>query len=71
MGGVDWVRGNKWSSFFEEIVELTIFSSGAVVLSDLIGSSWNSDVNFCEFFKSQFFSVTQSWFLLVGLFTWN
>ena len=39
MGGVDWVGGNEWSSFFEEIVELTVFSSGAVVLSDLIGSS--------------------------------
>lgn len=68
MGGVDWVGGNKWSSFFEEIVELTVFSSGAVVLSDLIGSSWNSDVDFGEFFKSQFFSMTQSLFLLIGLF---
>lgn len=60
MGGVDWVGGNEWSSFFEEIVELTVFSSGAVVLSDLIGSSGNSDVNFAEFFESQFFSMTQS-----------
>jgi hypothetical protein len=32
MGGAYWVRGQKWSSFLEEIVELSVFSSSVVIL---------------------------------------
>lgn len=58
MSGIDWVWSNKWSSFFKEIIEFTIFSSGIVVLSYLVGSSWDSDVDFSEFFKWNFFART-------------
>jgi hypothetical protein len=39
MSGVDWVWSDEWSSFFQEIVELSIFLSCAVVLSGLVGNS--------------------------------
>ena len=69
MSGVNWVWSNKGSSFFEEVVELSVFSSGVVVLPGLVGDSWDSDVYFGKFFKGK--SLSRAKFLLfwLGLFS--
>lgn len=68
MGGVDWVWSNEGSSFFEEIVKLSVFPSGVVVLSGLVGDSGDSDVDLGEFFEGESFSWTESFFFGLGLF---
>lgn len=69
MSGVDWVWSDEWSSFFQEIVELSIFLSCAVVLSGLVGNSWDSNVDFCKFFEWKSFSRAESFFFFFGLFS--
>lgn len=69
MGGVDWIGGDEGSSFFEEVVEFAVFSSGVVILSGLVGYSGDSDVDFGEFFEWQFFSVSEFVLFLIGLFS--
>lgn len=51
MGRVDWIWSDKWSSFLEEVIELSIFSSGLIVLTGLIGDSRDSNIDFGEFFN--------------------
>lgn len=68
MGGAGWVGCDKGSSLFEEIVEFSIFSSGVVVLSDLVDGSRNSDIDFCDFLETEFLPRTQSFLLFFRLF---
>ena len=68
MGGVDWVGSDEWSSLFEEIVELSVFLAGLVVLHGLAGSSGDSNVDFGEFFKGEFLSRSDFFFFSFGLF---
>lgn len=69
MGGVDWIGSDEGPSFFEEIVELSVFPSGVVVLSGLVDYSWDSDVNFGEFLERESFSWAESFFFFFGLFS--
>lgn len=69
MGRVDWIGGDERSSFLKEIVEFSIFLSGIVALSGLIGDSWDSNVDFCEFLERKSFSRAQFFFLWLGLFS--
>lgn len=68
MGGVDWVWSHKGSSFFKEVVEFAVFSSGVVVLSGLVGDSRDSDVDFGELFEGESFPGAESFFFGLGLF---
>jgi hypothetical protein len=68
MSCVDWVGGDKGSSLFEEVIELSVFLSGLVVLHGLVGGSGYSNVNFGEFFKGKFFSGSDFLFFGFGLF---
>lgn len=68
MGGVNWVGSDEGSSFFEEIVELSVFLAGLVVLHGLAGSSGDSNVDFGEFFKGKFLSRSNFLFFGFGLF---
>ena len=65
MSWVDWIGGNKWSSLFEEVVELSVFFSGVIVLPGLIG---DSDVDIGEFLKGESFSWSDFLFFGFGLF---
>ena len=67
MSWIYWVGVDEGSSFLEEIVELSIFFSGVIILSDLIGDSWYSDVNLGDLVQRQLFSRAESFFLLLCL----
>lgn len=69
MSRVDWIGGDERSSFLKEIVEFSIFLSGIIALSGLIGDSWDSNVDFCEFLERKSFSRAQFFFLWLGLFS--
>ena len=69
MSWVDWIGGNERSSLFKEVVEFSVFFSGVVVLSGLVGNSGDSDIDFSEFFEGQSFSWSDFLFFGFGLFS--